>query len=87
MPFLTVLCSHYCQGGTQQGSLVSLMIQRTEPGDDGSGGGGGGGGVPVNGEQQPALPGASAASAFQAVQPVQQRELLRNVLVVHQHGQ
>ncbi len=52
--------------------MVSLLGQHA---DGGAGNGGGGGTAAANGgEQHLSLPGASAASAFQAVQPVQQSE-------------
>jgi len=62
-----------CQGRPQEGSLVSLMGQQA---DGGSGNVGGTTAAANGGEQHLSLPGASAASAFQAVQPVQQSEHL-----------
>ena len=59
------------QGRLQEGSMVSLMGGQQADG----GAGNGGGSAATNGGEHLSLPGASAASAFQAVQPVQQSEL------------
>ena len=70
---LTVDHSTECanlQGRAQEGSMVSLMGQQA----DAEGGHGNGGAAAANGGEHVSLPGASAASAFQAVQPVQQSE-------------
>ena len=56
--------------------MVSLMGQQAD-GDGSAVGGGGGGAAAANGGEHLSLPGASAASAFQAVQPVQQSERLQ----------
>ena len=56
-----------------EGTLVELLTQRAAAGDDRPAASGGGGGSDV---AEPSLPGASASSAFQTVQPQSRGEYM-----------